>query len=104
MKKLQRDEIGYPGSIGDSIRLNASETKAIRQALAKATEAMHISQIGKQAGIDPRKTGQLSEFISSYLAGSTREVAMCFDHTEKGKRFTGWKMTEHGLDLHKNVG
>jgi len=89
--KLQRDELGqYPNSIASSIRLEATETRAIRKVLAKSKEPLHISQIGKLAGIDG-KAGQLSEFISGYLANTTREVSMCFEHTERGKSLPAGK-------------
>src|SRR5260221_7944836 len=98
-QRLEKDETGqYPNSIAALIRLDAAETRRVREVLAKAKEPIHISAIGKQAGIDARKHGQLSEFISSYMANATREVEMCFDQTEKGKRFTGWRFTEHGRD------
>jgi len=104
-ERLQRgDDGGYANSIASLIRLDAGETRAIRKVLAKAQEPLHISAIGKAAGIDPRKTGQLSEFISNYLQNTSREVQMCFEHTERGKRFTGWRMTEHGKDLFEHVG
>lgn len=100
-QKLENDGTGYPGSIASMIRLDHQETKAVRKVLYHSKEPLHISAIHKAAGIQPHKLGQVSEFISSYLLNSTREVQMCYDER---KRFVGWKLSEHGRDMFQNVG
>jgi hypothetical protein len=103
-ERLKRGDEGYPGSIAESIRLDATETRAIRKVLAKAgEEALHISQIHKAAGIAPHKLGQVSQFVSDYLQHTTREVQMVYS-TDGRKTFQGWKMSDHGRDLFEHVG
>jgi hypothetical protein len=103
MNRLKREIDGYPGSIGESIRLNAQEARAVREVLAKSAEPLHISAIAKATGIT--KLGELNRFVSDYLTDQTRETAMCYVEGRRGrKEFAGFQMTKHGLEMYKNVG
>jgi hypothetical protein len=85
------------------IRLDGNQSKAIRKALAEAKEAIHISEICRRTGLEARAS-QVNDFVSNYLQNTTKEVVMAFEDAPRGRRFSGWRMTPHGLDLYRNVG
>jgi hypothetical protein len=89
----------YPGSIGGEYRLTAQETRKVRESLAGGPK--YVSAIAKECDIPqthPARFDALCKYID-HLGKNTLEAEMIWEEKRAGKKFVGWKLTEHGQKI-----
>jgi hypothetical protein len=97
---LKRNDDGsYTGAIAGEHALTAKEQRKVREVLS--TGPMYVSAIADQCGIsrtNPARFDLLCKFVS-YLGEHTQEAEMIFEQAKAGRKFIGWKLTEHGQKM-----
>jgi hypothetical protein len=98
-KPLKRNDDGsYDGAIAGAHSLTPQEQRKVREVLS--TGPVYVSALADQCGsrTNPARFDSLCKFVN-YLGEHTKEAAMIWEEKRSGKKFVGWKLTEHGQKL-----
>ena len=97
---LKRTETGgYADAIGSEYQLTPKECRQVREVLAKGP--IYVSALADQCGISrmsPTKFNELCRYVS-HLGEHTLEAEMVWKESRHGKKFVGWRLSEHGQKL-----
>lgn len=100
MKRLVRNLDGsYNGAIGGEYTLTPQETRKVRESLSQGPK--YVTQVALECNIErtnPARFDQLCKYID-HLGANTNEAEMIWQDTRIGRKFVGWKLTEHGQKL-----
>jgi hypothetical protein len=99
-QRLVRNSDGsYDGAIGGEHQLSAQEAHKIREALSKGPK--YVSQLATEVGIPvthPAKFNALCSYVN-YLGEQTGEAETAWVEGRSGKKFAGWRLSEHGVKM-----
>jgi hypothetical protein len=99
-QKLVRNSDGsYDGAIGGEHQLSAEEARKIRESLSRGPK--YVSQLATEVGIPlthPAKFNALCSYVN-YLGEHSREAEMAWIEGRSGKKFIGWRLSEHGMKM-----
>jgi hypothetical protein len=97
---LTRNDDGtYNGAIGNEYQLTAQETRKVREVLS--TGPVYVSAIADKCGIartHPARFDALCKYID-HLGQHTLEAEMVWEEKRAGKKFVGWRLSEHGQKM-----